>query len=144
MSCSPFLKYLGSSIVKKQIMAVTGLMLCGFLIAHLTGNLLIIAGPEAFNRYAHGLTHNKAFLYTAEFFLSLLFQTHIVMAIKLTIENKKARPEKYYMKKATGRGATFASSTMPYTGFITLVFLVFHLLIFALEQFTTLPIAAKK
>ncbi len=50
------------------------------------------------------------------------------MAIKLIIENKKARPESYYMRTTSGRGATFASSTMPYTGMIALVFLVFHIL----------------
>ena len=52
------------------------------------------------------------------------------MAIRLVIENKKARPVPYYVKQPTGRGATIASSTMPYTGVVILVFLVLHLLHF--------------
>ncbi len=122
-------KYLGSSIIKKQIMGVTGLLLCGFLITHLLGNFLIIVSAEAFNTYAHALITNPL-LYPAEAVLATIFLTHIFLAIKLVIENHQARPEKYYIKTKTGRGATFASSTMPYTGFIILVFLIKHLLDF--------------
>lgn len=119
-------KYLKSSIVKKQIMAVTGLMLCGFLVVHLAGNFLIFVGAKAFNSYAHALI-TSPILYPAEAILLLLFLSHIYMAIRLTIENKIARGQSYAVKKATGRGATLASSTMPYTGLITLIFLIFHL-----------------
>lgn len=122
--------YLNSSIVKKQIMGFTGLFWCIFLLGHLVGNALMFVGPEAFNTYAYTLTSNKAFFYTAEVLLLFFFLTHMGMAIRLTIENKKARPESYYMKQATGRGSTFASSTMPYTGMIILVFVITHLLHF--------------
>ncbi|MCB9061646.1 MAG: succinate dehydrogenase cytochrome b subunit [Halobacteriovoraceae bacterium] len=124
-----FFSYVHSSIVKKQVMGVTGLLLCGFLITHLAGNCLIYVGGEAFNTYAHKLITNP-FIYVAEAILALIFLSHIGLAIRLTIENKKARPQKYYMKVATGRGATFASSTMPYTGLIILIFLISHLLHF--------------
>ena len=128
---------LRSSIIKKQILAVSGLCLCGFLIVHLLGNCLIYVGGDAFNLYAHTLI-NSPLIYPAEFILFLLFLTHIVMAISLVIENHQARPHKYYMKVHTGRGANFASSTMPYTGIITLIFLVTHLLHFKFgaEYFT--------
>jgi len=122
-------KYLSSSIIKKQIMGVTGLLLCGFLISHMLGNLLIIVGAEAFNHYAHALITNPL-LYPAEAILAAIFLVHIFLAIKLTIENHQARPQKYFNKSKTGRGATFASSTMPYTGLIILIFLVKHLLDF--------------
>jgi succinate dehydrogenase / fumarate reductase cytochrome b subunit len=63
-------------------------------------------------------------------FSFLLALKHIGLAIKLTIENKMARPVKYYMTQATGRGSTFASSSMPVTGLIILVFVVLHILQF--------------
>jgi succinate dehydrogenase / fumarate reductase cytochrome b subunit len=120
--------YLNASVIKKQIMGVSGLLLCGFLVSHLLGNCLIYLGPEAFNTYAHTLTSNKAFLYTAEAGLIAVFLLHIFLAAKLTLENSQARPQKYFMKKHTGRGANLASATMPYTGFVILVFLILHIL----------------
>lgn len=122
--------YFLSSVVKKQIMAVTGLLLCGFLAGHLAGNVLIIISPDLFNQYGHALVSNKPLLYTAEAGLIVLFLVHLFMAAKLTVENNTARPQKYFIKQKTGRGATFASSTMPYTGVIILIFLVTHLMHF--------------
>lgn len=115
-----------SSIQKKQVMAVTGLLLCGFLIAHLLGNFLIIFSPEGFNAYAHQLT-STPLIYAAEAVLLILFLTHLFIAFKITWENKKARPEKYFMKTKTGDGTTFMSQTMPYTGLVILIFLISHL-----------------
>lgn len=118
-----------SSIVKKQVMGVTGLLLCGFLIGHLAGNLLIYVGPEAFNKYAHTLTSNPL-IYGAEAGLIALFFSHLFLAGTLTLENKTARPVNYYVRMPTGRGSTLASSTMPYTGAVVLVFVVLHILQF--------------
>jgi succinate dehydrogenase / fumarate reductase cytochrome b subunit len=126
MFCKEFFQ---SSVGKKYLMATTGFLLCGFLFAHLLGNFLIIVGPQAFNFYAHTLINNK-FIYVMEAGLLALFLMHIGLGVRLTLENKAARPEKYYMKERTYRGATFASSTMPYTGMIILVFLISHLLHF--------------
>ena len=47
-----------SSVVKKQLVGITGLLLCGFLVTHLAGNFLLLVGPEAFNKYGHALTSN--------------------------------------------------------------------------------------
>lgn len=116
-----------TSIGKKQIMGVTGLLLCGFLVTHLLGNLTLFVGPDAFNKYSHALTSNPL-IYLAEAALLGLFLSHIFMAFRLIIENKKARPIAYYQYTKSGRGGTFASATMPYTGMIALVFLVFHIL----------------
>ena len=82
--------------------------------------------PEAFNKYGHALTSNPL-IYVAEAGLLVLFLAHMGTAIKVTLQNKAARPERYYMKSRTGRGSTFASSSMPYTGFILLAFIIFHL-----------------
>lgn len=126
---SLFKTYITSSIMKKQVMGVTGLLLCGFLLSHLAGNCLIFVGDSAFNHYAHTLMSNPL-IYGAEAILAIIFLSHICLAIRLIIENKCARPTNYYMKQKTGRGATFASSTMHWTGPIILIFLVIHLLNF--------------
>lgn len=118
--------YMQTSVVRKQVMAVTGLLLSGFLITHLAGNFLIFVGPDAFNLYAHTLTSNPA-IYAAEAVLAVLFLSHIGMALNLSMQNKRARPQNYYMFQPTGRGATFASRTMLYTGAILAVFLVWHI-----------------
>ena len=124
-----FLKVIGSSIVKKQLMGITGLLLCGFLITHLAGNFLIFVSPEAFNTYAYKLT-STPLIYVAEAGLLAIFLTHMGLAFRLTIENKMARPVGYYMKQPTGRGSTFASSTMPVTGIGIGVFVVLHIIHF--------------
>ncbi|MGZ3871236.1 MAG: hypothetical protein ACXVLQ_19225, partial [Bacteriovorax sp.] len=116
-----------TSIGKKQIMGVTGLLLCGFLVSHLIGNITLMISSDAFNKYSHTLTSNPL-IYVAEAILLGIFLSHILMAVKLVIENRRARPERYYMYKKSGRGGTFASKTMPITGMIALVFLVFHIL----------------
>jgi len=124
---SKILKYLNSSVIKKQTMGVAGLLLCGFITMHFLGNLLIFVGPKAFNIYAHTLTSNPL-IYAAEAGLLAIFLLHLGLGIRLTIENNNARPEKYYMKQPTGRGATFSSSSMPYTGIIILIFIILHIL----------------
>lgn len=116
-----------NSVTKKQIMGITGLLLCGFVLSHLLGNFLLVVGSDAFNKYSYTLTSNPL-IYAAEAGLGLLFIVHIVLAIKLVLENKAARPIQYHSRKHSGRGATFASSTMPITGIITLVFLILHLI----------------
>lgn len=121
--------YFTSSIGKKQIMALTGFGLIGFTASHLLGNLLIFLGADAFNKYAYALTSNPL-IYVAEAGLLGMFLLHIVLAVILKIENAAARPHRYYVKVKTGRGETLASSTMPYTGCILLVFVIVHLLNF--------------
>lgn len=119
--------YFRSSIGRKQLVAVTGLLLCGFLVSHLTGNLLLMVSSDAFNLYAHKLASLGGLLYVIEAVLALIFLVHLGLAMKLSFENKKSRG-KYQQKTKTGRGTTFASQTMPFTGFILLIFLIAHLL----------------
>lgn len=118
-----------ASIGKKQIMALTGAGLIGFTLTHLLGNFLMLVGPDAFNTYAHTLTSNPL-IYVAEAGLVTMFFLHLALAVILAIQNRQARPESYAVKVKTGRGETFASSTMPYTGFIMLIFIVLHLINF--------------
>jgi len=107
-------------------MGVTGLLLCGFLVSHLLTNSLIYVSGDLYNSAAHAIL-SMPILYPAEAGLALLFFIHIAFAFRLTLENKMARPQNYYMKAKTGRGATLASSTMPYTGLVILIFLIWHL-----------------
>lgn len=115
-----------SSLGKKYIMAVSGLILVLFVVAHLLGNLQIFLGPESINRYGHFLQSNIEILWPARIFLLLMIGLHIWSAIKLSIENKAARPVPYANWNPTV--ATYASRTMLMSGIIVFVFIVYHLL----------------
>ena len=121
--------YFGSSIGRKQLVAMTGLALCGFLVSHLLGNFLLLVGPNAFNVYGHKLASLGGLLFVVEGILAAIFLLHLGLAIKLNIENVKARggAKRYNKKVNTGRGTTFMSQTMPWTGLILLVFTILHL-----------------
>lgn len=118
--------YFRSSIGRKQLVAITGLLLCGFLVSHLTGNLLLMVSSDAFNLYAYKLASLGGLLYVIEGVLAVIFLLHLGLAIKLNMENYQSRG-KYQVKKKTGRGSTIASQTMPITGLVLLVFLILHL-----------------
>ncbi len=121
-----FVNTLWSSIGKKMLMAVTGLCFCGFLISHLAGNLFIYRGRDAFNLYAERL-HSLGFLLTAaEIILLLMALIHVITGATLFYENLNARPNRYAVNKSAG-GRSIGSSTMPYTGFFLLFFIIFHL-----------------
>ena len=105
-------------------------MLCGFLLVHLMGNMLLYAGAEAFNNYAYALTSKKAILYSAEFVLLGLFGTHIVLALKLAKENRAARGAVRYAVNAQSGDMNIFTRTMPYSGAWILVFLILHLINF--------------
>ncbi len=120
---------LGSSIGKKLMMAITGLSFCGFLAAHLAGNLTIYGGKEAFNAYAGHLHALGPALKVAELALLTLFLVHVITGLILFLENLKARPVRYAVNKRAG-GRTIGSATMPYTGILLLAFIVFHLINF--------------
>src|SRR5579871_4790764 len=117
-----------SSLGKKYIMAVSGLVLFLFVVAHLVGNLQVFLGPEAINRYGHFLQTNVEILWPARIFLLLMIGLHIWSAIKLSIENKAARPVPYANWNPTV--ASYASRTMLMSGLIVLAFIIYHLLHF--------------
>lgn len=119
--------YCRSSIGRKHLVAITGLLLCGFLVGHVAGNFLLLVGPDAFNLYAYKLFQLGFLLYVIEAGLAAVFLLHLYLAVKLNLENKQARG-KYAMKKWTGRGTNFMSATMPYTGVVLLVFIILHLM----------------
>lgn len=120
---------LGTSIGKKLLMAVTGLSFICFLIAHLTGNLTIYGGKDAFNAYAERLHALGPLLTAAELGLLFFALVHIITGILLFYQNFRARPRRYTLNVRAG-GRTIGSATMPYTGFVLLLFVLFHLINF--------------
>ena len=114
-----------STIGRKILMAVTGLLLIGFLCSHLAGNLLLYRGTQDFNLYAHKLVSMGPLLYVAEIILLLLFLLHAVDAIMLLKLEKQARPQNYDIRKTQGK-STLYSGTMIITGLLVLTFVVIH------------------
>lgn len=118
--------FVNSSIGKKILVALAGLLLTGFLVAHLAGNLLIYAGEGAFNQYAAAMEENEALLAIAEIGLVALFLGHIVLSLWARRQSAQARPVGYAMQASKG-GRTLPSRTMLLTGLLTLAFLVVHI-----------------
>ncbi len=116
-----------TSIGKKQLMAVTGILFLVFLTTHLLGNLSIYGGINAFNAYAEHLHALGKLLVVAEVGLVAALVIHVILAIMLFFENRKARPIKYAVDKSGGGGRTLSSQTMPYTGLLILAFVGVHL-----------------
>jgi succinate dehydrogenase / fumarate reductase cytochrome b subunit len=122
---------LSSSIGKKLGMALTGLAIYGFLMGHLAGNLLLFKndGGEAFNAYSEFLI-NHPLLIPMEIGLVAIFVLHIVLAISVSRENRRARPDGYATKSKAVGGRSFASYTMLYSGILILIFVLLHLYTF--------------
>jgi succinate dehydrogenase / fumarate reductase cytochrome b subunit len=127
-------KAFSSSIGSKFLIAFTGLALLVFLIAHLAGNLLFIAGPDAFNEYSHKLISNPL-IYVAEAGLLAVFVLHIFKTVAMFGGSYAARPQRYAKKKwartKNDRSRkSVSSTTMILTGTITLLFVVTLLMSF--------------
>lgn len=125
-------KALTSSVGKKLLMAVTGALLCLFLVVHLAGNLLMYAGPEAYNNYAHALHSQEGLVKIAEVGLLALFLVHIWLALETNRENREARSQPYAMKKSkiAERKIPYEISPenyMLFTGVVVLAFMLIHL-----------------
>ena len=117
---------LRTSVVKKQIVAVTGLMGVGFIIGHMAGNTLLLLGPEAFNGYAEMLHAVPELLWVVRVTLIAAFVIHVYFTIALTLENRAARTDPYAVAATHGE-TTFAKKTMIYTGLLVFFFLFLHL-----------------
>jgi succinate dehydrogenase / fumarate reductase cytochrome b subunit len=114
-----------SSIGRKFLMALTGLVLFGFVTGHLIGNLQIFLPPAKINAYAHMLESLGAGLWLIRGFLLLCLVIHVWLAIQLTLENRAARPQAYGAEHVNR--ATLASRIMTRTGLVVLAFIPFHL-----------------
>lgn len=120
--------FLDATVGKKAVMAGTGLILFGFVVAHMIGNLQAYLGPESMNAYAEWLREllHGAGLWIARYVLLMAVIFHIWSAVSLTIDNRKARPVGY--RKRLWEESTYASRTMVWSGPLLALFVVYHLL----------------
>lgn len=120
-----------SSIGRKFIMAITGLVLVGFVFGHLVGNLQIFLSPDHINGYAHFLQSLGPVLWLVRLVLLVCAGLHIWAAVVLTMESRAARgPQSYGVKKWLH--ATWASRAMRWTGVIVFFFILYHIAHFTL------------
>ena len=115
-----------TSVGRKTLMAITGILLVGFLFGHMLGNLQILMGQDALNSYAEHLQSLGPALWVIRIGLLTLFLTHVYLSIVLKRENSLARPVKY--QQDTTVKATIASRTMILSGLVILAFLIYHIL----------------
>ena len=121
-----------SSLGKKYLMALSGLVLIGFVFVHMAGNLQILMGQEKINAYAHALQSlPMPILWGSRLFLLAAVVVHAITAYQLIKENRRARPHSNYIE--TTKKAGLASLRMGLTGSILLAFIVFHLLHFTIR-----------
>ena len=128
---NPLLAFVGSSIGKKWVVGISGLLLILFVLAHLAGNLTIYVGPygEGINVYAQALHASPLFLWAARIGLLVVFLVHIFTALSLVLENRRAKPQRYAVKARVQ--STIYVRTMALSGLVVLSFLIFHVLQFA-------------
>lgn len=126
---------LGSPVFVKAVMAVTGIILFGFVLSHMAGNLKVFQGPEKINEYAEFLREvgspvlpKYGLLWILRIGLLAAVLFHFWAAVVLTLQNRRARPKDYAVKKPIQ--LDFASRTMRYSGFLIAGYIIYHLLHF--------------
>lgn len=129
---------LTSSIGRKYVMGITGLLLCGFLVVHLAGNLLLYVGADAYNNYATALHEQELFVKVAEVGLLIVFAAHLWLAITVTMDNRAARQVAYAEKQTKQDPRRLVSWLWPhnwmmFSGLVVLVFIILHLIDFTFE-----------
>lgn len=109
-------------------MAVSGLILAGFVLGHLIGNLQIFLGPDQFNSYARTLRHLPELVWPVRVTLLVMVLLHIWSALQLAVVKSEARPVGYSKKRPAG--SSYAARTMYWSGPIIAAFVVYHLMQF--------------
>jgi succinate dehydrogenase / fumarate reductase, cytochrome b subunit len=120
-----------SSVGKKMIMAVTGLIMVAYLITHVLANLLVFQGPSKINAYSAFLHGTGGALWVARLVLLVALVLHVIASVQLAACRQEARPVGY----AAGRDpqvSTWASRTIRWGGALILAFLVYHILHFTI------------
>lgn len=121
-----------TTLGKKYVMATSGIILFGFIIAHMLGNLQLFIGSAALNGYSATLHENPTLLWGARGVLIVAVIAHIVTAVQLAALNKGARPTPYRQKKNVV--TTYAARTMVWSGPILALYIVYHLLHFTVGK----------
>lgn len=127
-----WLRIYRTAVGKKTVMAVSGILLFGFVLAHMLGNLKLYLGAEELNHYAEWLRQvgsplfpHGSLLWLARLLLLAAVAVHITAATQLTLLSWKARPEDYEQRRPIE--ATYASRTMRWGGVIIALFVLYHL-----------------
>lgn len=126
------LRFFSSSIGKKILMAVSGLLLILFLVVHAAGNAAIFFGSHAFQTYADTLHSLPVVVFIFGLGLLIVLLTHIIIGIQLFLQNRKESTSRYAVSTRVCEN-TFASSTMPYTGLLLLLFIIIHVFGFGIN-----------
>ncbi|WP_408058854.1 succinate dehydrogenase [Streptomyces zaomyceticus] len=131
-SPTPSRGFLSSTLGKKTVMAVSGLLMLGYLVAHVAGNLKVFFGPEEFNAYGHWLRvmgapvlHHEWALWLVRIVLLAAVVAHAVCAYQLSRRDVRARPTAYVHRR---KRASYATRTMRWGGIILALFIVWHVL----------------
>jgi len=118
-------RFWDSTIGKKIVMAVTGIIGVGFVLGHMSGNFLMFKGAEAMHEYALLLRTSMPVLYVVRTVLVGAVLLHALAAYQLTMRARAARPQGYV--KNVPQVTTFAARTVRWGGVLLLVFIVFHI-----------------
>ncbi len=121
------LRVFDTSVGTKLLIGLTGLFLLLYLLIHIAGNTLVVFGPDVFNGFHATMTGNPL-LPVIEIVLLLAFLVHIYKTVRMYLQNRRARPVPYQVKKPAGPPSrkTLASSTMILSGLWLVAFLVVH------------------
>jgi succinate dehydrogenase / fumarate reductase cytochrome b subunit len=122
------LRFWNTTLGKKAVMAISGVILAGFVFAHLLGNLQIFLGPDQFNGYARTLRHLPELVWPTRVILVIMVILHIWSSLQLAVVKSEARPVGYV--KQTSTGSSYASRTMYLSGPVIAAFVVYHLMQF--------------
>ncbi len=121
-------RFYRSTVGRKIVMAVSGIVLVLYLVVHVAGNLLVFRGPQAINDYAHFLQSSTALLWTVRVVLLGSVIVHVHSAWTLTRDARRARPAGY--RELAAQSSTWSSRSMRWGGVLLLLFIVYHLLHF--------------
>jgi succinate dehydrogenase / fumarate reductase cytochrome b subunit len=136
---NPVLQYFRSSVGRKQVMGVSGIVLYGFLLIHLIGNVGLLSGSDYFNGYAHLMLHTLGkIVVPIEILLLIAFVLHLGLGFQLTAENRAARPERYAVKASKAKAGAYRGWMM-LTGSWILVFVLVHVPHFRFGAFAAQP-----
>ena len=127
-----FTAFYRRSIGKKWVVALTGLVLLGYVVGHMAGNLQVFAGPQQINSYAAFLHSMPGTLWVVRIFLIAAFVLHIVTTIKLVAENRAARGGAY--EKRNRVQAKLSTRSMMWSGLVVLAFVIYHILHFTVRS----------
>ena len=128
-------RFYDSSIGKKVLIALTGIVLVGFVLGHMIGNLLVFVGPEAINEYGHFLQtvgHGMGVWVARVVIFGSIF-LHVILTVQVTKQNRASREQRY--GKQHTQVASKSSRVMIFSGLTILAFFIYHILHFTVRSF---------